>query len=387
MQNLFIVFLLNQYVNNIGTLYPIRWYSKTESWYRHKDKRNILGVDPRLCFAISTKLTGILLFAFVIFITLKFPGLMEPHYLPILGIILSSLSFALVMDNLTFTNCHEVTSVANWTNNVQIFWRLPKRDKTFIWQTCSILGFGVLEIGILLPIVLVYLNIDPFYLLAKFVLLNNISVKTSSQFLDNFLFQVFRFISTVLASHIGSTSIRTMGLLCYSTGIHRAKLLQLLESWKHPTLSSIRFYRENQIVSNIIRPVDYKMYTLMFCSLFLLFIVFINILVLGVRKDIPVLILLASTLLIFCSVCLKLAFLVGCSFFKSSRIVLGNWRRSLELRIYSAYMKKVLRSLKVIAIPAGEAGIVDVDMKVNYLTNLLLNIVNGIITIQNVIKS
>lgn len=387
MQKLSFVYQLNQYMNNIGTLYPIRWNCKTRKWYKHQPNWKILGVEPSLFVHVFLKLIALLLSPIALYTVIKNPGLIEPNYIPILGIIPLFTIIALIADDLTFEHCPEITFVLNWISNAQIFWPLTRKDTNFIWLTCAIVSLGVFIIAILFVVVIISLNIDPLYILEKFLFMKFLREKESDQYLDSFIFQMNRCMVIGFGGYFASTSMRNIGLLNYSIGIHRTKLLQILENWKLPTTNSIRFYRECQIVANIMRPVDYKQYTLLLSGLYLLFIVFVNILVFGIRKSSPLLLFVGLMFIVVCAICLSVTFLVGCSLFKSSCLILKNWRRSFELCIYSRFTQKMLRSLKVIAIPAGDAGIIDVSMKVNYLANLLLNVVNSIITIQSVVQS
>lgn len=47
-----------------------------------------------------------------------------------------------------------------------------------------------------------------------------------------------------------------------------------------------------------------------------------------------------------------------------------------------AYMRRVVKSLQVISIPAGNVGIIDIDMKINYWQHLLENVVNSVVMVN-----
>lgn len=51
---------------------------------------------------------------------------------------------------------------------------------------------------------------------------------------------------------------------------------------------------------------------------------------------------------------------------------------------YSKFIRKELRSSKSIAMPAGDFGIIDKDVKINYWDNLLDNVVNVILSVNEI---
>ncbi len=48
-------------------------------------------------------------------------------------------------------------------------------------------------------------------------------------------------------------------------------------------------------------------------------------------------------------------------------------------------VSKTLKSLQIIVMPAGEAGIIDVEIKVNYFYSLLINTVNSVLTVRSIL--
>lgn len=50
-------------------------------------------------------------------------------------------------------------------------------------------------------------------------------------------------------------------------------------------------------------------------------------------------------------------------------------------------LQRVVRSLQIISLPAGDAGIIDVDIKVNYTENLLGCLTDSIVTKNTLLNS
>lgn len=68
---------------------------------------------------------------------------------------------------------------------------------------------------------------------------------------------------------VSVTSIRNVGLLTCSVGIHRSKLLQSLEQKRHPTLQALDVVdHQCYIVKNVMRPIDLKVSTFVHCRMF-----------------------------------------------------------------------------------------------------------------------
>ncbi len=81
-------------------------------------------------------------------------------------------------------------------------------------------------------------------------------------------------------------------------------------------------------------------------------------------------------------------FAVGCAFFSDSNSLITKWKR--EARLYKQgdiskiRMCKIVKSLQFVSIPAGNVGIVDRDIKMNFMDSLLQNIVGVLLTLKDV---
>lgn len=85
----------------------------------------------------------------------------------------------------------------------------------------------------------------------------------------------------------------------------------------------------------------------------------------------------------------QVTFAIGCIFFTVSRSLFRKWKTEASLYKQSGVsrtqMSRMVKSLRVIYIPAGNFGIIDTDIKMNYMNNLLENIVDILLTSNNVL--
>lgn len=129
------------------------------------------------------------------------------------------------------------------------------------------------------------------------------------------------------------------------------------------------------------RPLQYKLTTIVLGFIFTSFSSSFNILFIGIKKNAPVLIISGISIIILSSVSLDILFFIGCSFYKLTKRILQNWK---HLTLKDAYLKRLVLSLQIMAMPAGDVGIIDVYIKINYLEKLLRTVVDSIITVQSV---
>lgn len=81
----------------------------------------------------------------------------------------------------------------------------------------------------------------------------------------------------------------------------------------------------------------------------------------------------AVMVMVMCQVALQLQLKLGCSLFQASTSVLETWKRKLSrsMGVNTRFRRRLMKSLKPIAWPAGTVGIIDDDMKISYLQRLL----------------
>ncbi len=82
-------------------------------------------------------------------------------------------------------------------------------------------------------------------------------------------------------------------------------------------------------------------------------------------------------------------FIFGCAFFNLSNSLLVKWKKDASMYkqrgMSKAEIQKVVKSLQVISVPAGSIGIIDRDITMNYMDNLLHNVVDLVLTLNDLL--
>lgn len=235
----------------------------------------------------------------------------------------------------------------------------------------------------LLSTIFVLADVDPLYCFTEVCMkLNDTSIENVFPFLI-WIFKIVRLLSYVYSIHVCVVSMRTINLLACSKAAYRTKLFQNLEQETVPNWKLVRFYRECHIVSNTIRPFDYIATTFVLVFVFISFAVFVVVVIVGLKLKLGIFVIIGVAFVVFASLDINVVLMIGCSFFTSSQIILSNWKRDV-MGNRNPYIRRCIISLGVIAMPAGEAGVIDVQMKVNYFKSLLDNVVNSVSTFNSI---
>lgn len=73
---------------------------------------------------------------------------------------------------------------------------------------------------------------------------------------------------------------------------------------------------------------------------------------------------------------LHIVFHIGCGIYENGREILNCWKLMAGRRVYGGYMRRVVKSLQQLSIPAGTVGIFNRATKMNYL-NGVMNFTNS----------
>lgn len=84
----------------------------------------------------------------------------------------------------------------------------------------------------------------------------------------------------------------------------------------------------------------------------------------------------------------QVTFALGCAFFSISKSLLQKWKTEAKLYKQSDISKirmwRIVKSLELISIPAGNVGVIDKDITMNYMNYLLQNIINVLLTMKDI---
>ncbi len=151
--------------------------------------------------------------------------------------------------------------------------------------------------------------------------------------------------------------------------------------WVQPNKHLVRLYLQCIIAPITVHSFLYDVSTLILSAVFMAYIIFLNIFCFAIRERMSLIVVAIIGIIFFITVVLNVLFVIGCSYYTTSSKVLLQWRNVTGRK--DAYMHRIVKSLPILALPAGEAGIIDTEIKVNYLYSLLLNTTNSILTVQS----
>lgn len=153
-------------------------------------------------------------------------------------------------------------------------------------------------------------------------------------------------------------------------------------SKKSLSIFRIRLYAEMQIISTSMRHLEKIMAGILLAGVCLFVVFGTGSLYVEIRRNDISMALPAFTIACLGVIFVQLLFHFGCFFNNYSTDLLASWKNYTSFcnrgEYNSAYLKSILKSLQPMSLPAGFFGIIDTEVKVNYMNNLLLNLVNTV---------
>lgn len=195
------------------------------------------------------------------------------------------------------------------------------------------------------------------------------------------LFKIFQYIFFVkLVLNLASGS-RVLMLLACSEGMLRGALLIKLLRNEKPTSKLLSLYRQSYIACNILQNAERIFTASTLMLLFLLVFLSLYGALLGKIYRLGSIIMLSIFVLLFSLSMIQLEFWICSGYYLTSKNILVKWKRgSVSFsRAYTKYMFAVLNSLPLVTMPVGSFGIMDLDIKMNYMYRLMASIVDGLI--------
>ncbi len=145
----------------------------------------------------------------------------------------------------------------------------------------------------------------------------------------------------------------------------------------------IKLFKELQISIRLIHSMQKYMNGIFLCLAFFTLLLSINLSILG-WNFLPFKFwifapLVANTVFLFVIIILQVDSFV----FEITSNTLKRWKGQVYQVIKFKYMKRVLKSMKPISLPVGDMGIIDQEIKVNYLQGLMDYLVNTLIVCKD----
>lgn len=169
-----------------------------------------------------------------------------------------------------------------------------------------------------------------------------------------------------------TTSFRNVFLPCLISSIQRIELLAVLYKL-NPVTHCIAKYRQHQLVSNMIYNLEVIITDIGLISFYLSILIGFNTIMIGIEQQHNMLVATAVVFTSVMMVLIKVLFTAGCKYFSWSQSVVFRWTINVTKHCSgknARVMKRLMKSLRVISMPAGGAGIVDEDIEINYYGKL-----------------
>ncbi|CAL8129325.1 unnamed protein product [Orchesella dallaii] len=266
-------------------------------------------------------------------------------------------------------------------NNNRVWEIKESLNSTFDWVGLFLLLLAVVAkptVG-LMVFLLVYTNNDPFF----FVSLGMSS--NSSDACHSIYFDCFRYFVQLTIAGYHSQSMITAFICLTSNVITVRQNLKRTFRMGIGTRSFI-LYRQLQVAFAIKTALGRDASQLVLSTIFMNVMIFTVVVVKGLRMLPLFLFLFVLLMLIATIVYLLIVMKYMTEYYEFSNNGLIYWKTEVAFRHqairqtkHMKYMKKVLKSFRHIGVPVGDVGIVDTDLKTNYLAKSLEFTMNAVL--------
>ncbi len=243
------------------------------------------------------------------------------------------------------------------------------------------LTVGVTLVGLAAAGYVGYIRLDSYHLLSNELNLTG--------YFDSMLINILSFVLAIHEGQILAVVVRGLSIPLFFEAVTRMRLLYMLG--KMPlSISRIRLYTEMRMGTAIILDLEKTATGFLLGAVFWFVLFGTGTLYVGIQKHDISLAIPALAIACMAVAFVQIVFLCGCSFNKFSLIILNRWKKDKTLctqgKECRAHLKRLLKSLPPISMPAGTVGIIDKEIKMNYMDSLLQNIVNTVLTLKDIIK-
>lgn len=232
----------------------------------------------------------------------------------------------------------------------------------------------------IVPAGIVSVKMDPFIMLLK-----DLGVRQAGGMAS----QLLRSLFAIHIFQVGTLSFRLLYLTSFMIAVHRIELLWALAN-NNLSKRLMDLYTETAIVERHMNGFELKATSAALSILFVGIVFCVNVIISAVERNNFVLVLAIPVVLLVFVVVLHLFFTIGCLFFDLSGLALHRWKKqvnSLRTKREVKFVSKLLNSLRVVSVPAGNVGIIDRDIKGNYWDKLLGTVADILITKNNLAYS
>lgn len=236
-------------------------------------------------------------------------------------------------------------------------------------------GFVIshMGLGLMVSTVGVYLNLDPFWVLP--------AIFDRSWAYPEY-FKILRYFLVTYLVQIFLNVYTTIVLLTFLEGWFRIKILKLCIN-TFPSRFYRSLYTESSVMMKALFDFEYTTASLTYSGFFGGLLLIVYIILLGLQNNYLHIALLFLAILILGLTILYTSFVIAGIYFSVSNNVLVGWKRYLCVvpkgKSFQE-VRRIVKSIQRISVPAGSAGKIDDEIQANYLSRLLNKTVDIIVS-------
>lgn len=262
-----------------------------------------------------------------------------------------------------------------------IFLALKDKDEKLPMQIVLIATFLPL-IGT--PLMVLY-NLDPLYIFNKMVF--HISFLRSYDIIpsSHFLVIIFRIVIFSVASLVSFAGPRTVILIAMSLGPLNIYLFQRF-SLRKLDKQCLLFYQQMYILFIIGRE-HLRIYTaVLLSSTFFVIVASANSAILQAGMENYLFSILSGSYAVIVVILLLTLLHVGCIYYYETIKLITSWsNKAVQIRD-GGYIRRVVKSFQVMAIPVANVGIIDKEIQGNYMDNVLNYTISVMMMVNDLVK-
>lgn len=376
--------------------FPLIWDPACRVWRLYNGK-NPLKVNLKfsLLFMWKTIVCALLIVAFHLARTNN-----EFSLEHIFGCLLSFqiIASSLVSDICMFSFGQDLVSNSNCRFKMEESWseyQLKNRKSIESYNHLIIFIFvflTVCSLSYLMAFVGTMMNWDPLHVLligTAHLILERIEVPFLRTILvwNSQLFpgKVVRVVVVYVLAHMAFTSVRVTFVLGCTSGSVMLILQKMLMESSLESVSIIK-YRQLQIDRNVLFEVEKVMVTAIFGTCGFCLQGSIVALTICLTREQYLIAAASAILALGCLLLLMMAMYIFCLVNDLSLQTLTRWKRQLSKIKSMKYLRRVVKSCRPLAFPAGDVGIVNKELKINFFQAELMNTINFLTAFNDFIQ-
>lgn len=393
---------INQILTRVYHPLCVGWNKSKKTWeYSIKDKRKLF---PHLFFTICV--TGSMCFAVSSLIILSMifdPDLFSPTQILLQVLILGLFPLVISVEILVILYGREIVAWVNWgialvlrlnlnapiNMNTSFFAafhieisKITSRNQQVDWFAIIASYYIIFHsfLSVALPLGLVYGDNDHIYVIMRGIAsekllngpeLNNLSFLKVLRLVGLiYLYQCNLLTFSCFVNYLMSMLQVLVKILFY--------LNRIQVSYYH-----VKMYRQVRICVYLNYTLFKVLLGVFFSMSFFIIIFSVNLTLFG-WSFLPLsAYVMAPTVAVLLVSFLMFSLHMGSFLFEITLKTLNKWKREVHEAARVNYLRRVLKSMRPIALPIGDVGIFDRDIKVNYIDTLMIGIVNALIVCKD----